>query len=580
MGFAPQSGVRFNEPSDALGNHTDRMVLRYKPGAELAFVPPQIQTTRLAAQWGLKLEPVREMADGAQVVSLGAWLPLETVEQLARALQSQDPQLETAEPDAFARPSWVPNDTLLGQQWALARSPTGVNAFDAWDKSRGNGVTVAVLDTGHTLHSDLVPNLLPGYDMISSTIISGDGDGRDADALDVGDFVAAGQCGSNTPARNSTWHGTHVAAIVGSVANNGKGVAGVAPLAKVLPVRVLGKCGGYLSDISDGITWAAGGSIAGVPVNPNPARVINLSLGGASSCPRYAQSAVDFALSKGAVVLVAAGNGNVLASTQAPANCKGVMAVGASTIRGAKAQYSNHGPTVAISAPGGDSDGSVLSALNTGAQGPAAETYAAYMGTSMATPAVSGIAALMLAANRTLSAQQVIDLLKQSAKPFVVPCAPGCGAGIADARRAVDLALASPGAPPTPPPPPPPPPPVPSATFAEKEPNDTLAQGQHLNALNATVNGAVQAKSDLDFYWVRLPHNGKLSVTLRPTDKASGFGLALFMANGGSIISVPGIVGISPNVRLTNLTGQTQDIYFRASRSTGAIGAYTLTAVQ
>ena len=162
----------------------------------------------------------------------------------------------------------------------------------AWDVSTGSGSTVAVIDTGITAHLDLDANVLPGYDFVSDATAARDGNGRDSNAQDQGDWYAAGECGQ-TAAANSSWHGTHVSGTVAAVAGNSTGVAGVAPTAKVVPVRVLAKCGGSLSDIADAIIWAAGGTVSGIPANANPAKVINMSLGGSGACGTTYQAAID-----------------------------------------------------------------------------------------------------------------------------------------------------------------------------------------------------------------------------------------------------------------------------------------------
>ncbi|MEE7547807.1 S8 family serine peptidase, partial [Xanthomonas sp. Kuri4-1] len=168
------------------------------------------------------------------------------------------------------------------------RDHAGINVRPAWDKATGNGVVVAVIDTGITSHPDLDANILPGYDFISDTFVSRDGDGRDADPSDEGDWnPVQGECyttPSPSPITDSSWHGTHVAGTIAAVTNNAVGVAGTAYNAKIVPVRVLGRCGGYTSDIADAIVWASGGSVSGVPANANPAEVINMSLGGSGTC--------------------------------------------------------------------------------------------------------------------------------------------------------------------------------------------------------------------------------------------------------------------------------------------------------
>jgi serine protease len=242
--------------------------------------------------------------------------------------------------------------------------------------------------------------------------------------------------------RSSSWHGTHVAGTIGAVTNNSQGVAGVNWQAKLLSVRVLGKCGGYTSDIVEGMRWAAGLPVPGVPNNPNPAKVLNLSLGGnINSCPDTYQSAINAVNAAGGIVVVAAGNSNSSAAGFTPANCNGVITVGATNRSGVRARYSNYGSVVDISAPGGDSAGGVLSTANTGAQGPASDSYEYKQGTSMAAPHVAGVASLMLAINPTLNFTQTETILKLTAKPF----GPGhscngsttCGAGIVNAHAAL-----------------------------------------------------------------------------------------------------------------------------------------------
>jgi subtilisin family serine protease len=237
-----------------------------------------------------------------------------------------------------------------------------------------------------------------------------------------------------------------VAGTIAAVTNNANGVAGVAYGAKVQPVRALGRCGGYTSDIADGIIWASGGTVTGLPVNSTPARVINLSLGGSGACDDTTRAAVDGARGRGAVVVVAAGNSNVDVSNSSPANCQGVIAVAAVDRSGGKAYYSNFGLGITLAAPGGDMRSSgtngVLSTWNLGTTTPGADAYAFSSGTSMATPHVSAVAALMFSANPGLKPGQVKQLLKSSARAFPATCSQ-CGAGIVDAGAAVSSALAA-----------------------------------------------------------------------------------------------------------------------------------------
>jgi serine protease len=341
-----------------------------------------------------------------------------------------------------------PNDTNYSSQWHYYDQGTSINVEPAWDKATGSGVVVAVLDTGYRPHADLAANILPGYDMISDSFIGNDGDGRDSDALDPGDATSANECGSGESASSSSWHGTHVAGTIAAVTNNNSDVAGVAFDAKILPVRVLGKCGGYTSDITDGIIWAAGGSVSGVPSNPYPAQVINLSLGGSGSCSQTYTAAINSARANGATIVIAAGNSDINASNAVPANCAGIISVAATGPTGARAYYSNYGSVIDVAAPGGDmsfgTTSGVLSTLNTGTSGPGSDSLAYYQGTSMATPHIAGIAALLYEADPSATPDEIEAAIVDSAGPFLGTCSQ-CGSGIADASAAIDEILDSSG---------------------------------------------------------------------------------------------------------------------------------------
>lgn len=331
----------------------------------------------------------------------------------------------------------APNDPLWSYQWDLSSARFGIDAQSAWPRTRGAGVTVAVVDTGIIAHPDLAGQVLPGYDFISDPWTARDGNGRDADPTDRGDWLVDGDCGGSDKATDSTWHGTHVAGTIAATASNGEGIAGVAPGARILPVRAVGRCGGSLVDIADGVTWATGGRLNRVPRNANPARVVNLSLGGAMTCPATLQAAIDGANSRGALVVAAAGNSAVPAEREAPGNCRGVINVAATTGTGARANYSNYGRAVTLSAPGGQSDrDGILSTIDGGRRTATGPDYGFMIGTSMAAPHVSGVAALLLSTAPGLSAAQVRSVLTSSARPLGAACS-GCGAGIVDAGRAV-----------------------------------------------------------------------------------------------------------------------------------------------
>ncbi|MFN7724267.1 MAG: S8 family peptidase [Rubrivivax sp.] len=564
--------VRETEPT------SDRLIVRYRDGRSSVTTARQSAALQVAGnRQGVRLQHHRQTAGGAQVLQLNRRLAVDELQTLAANLQASDPDIEYAEPDRILRALGTPNDALFAQQWALTDATGGVRAPTAWDRSTGAGVVVAVIDTGVRPHADLKANLLAGYDFVTSTRQSNDGNGRDADASDPGDGVAAGFCGSGSPAAKSSWHGTHVAGIVGAVGGNATGVAGVAYGAKVLPVRALGRCGGYSSDIADAIVWSAGGSVAGVPVNATPAKVINLSLGGTGACDNTTQNAVNAARAKGAVVVVAAGNSNTNANTATPANCAGVITVAATNKAGGKASYSNTGSNVALAAPGGDGSGGILSTLNSGTQAPGADSYASYMGTSMAAPVVSGVAALVMAANPKLTPDQVATVLKTSTRAFPATCN-GCGNGLVDANAAVlkALGVTAPAPAPTPAPTPAPAPaPVPSPlSVAEVEPNNTVAQAQVLATAVRTVTGTVKV-GDNDHSRVTLPAKGTLTVRLSGLSNAA-LGLAVMNTAGQTLAVTTGAAGGTRQIVVNNAGSAPVALVVRVYQSSGAPGAYTL----
>ena len=432
---------------------TDRLIVKYKDDGDTSKtgVPAraldrarQALVDRAGQTYGATMRSLRATANGAHVFQLNRTMTLDEARQLAAELKSRDANVEYAEPDRIMVPLATPTDPSYTQQWDLYEATGGINAPAAWDKSTGAGINVAVIDTGYRPHADLSGQILPGYDFISTLNVANDGSGRDTDASDPGDWTPAGSCGTGIPAgdQSSSWHGTHVAGTIAARTNNGLGIAGIAYNARIVPARVLGRCGGYTSDIADAIVWSSGGTVTGVPANANKARVLNLSLGGTGACDTTTQNAINSARSRGAVVVVAAGNSNTNASTSNPANCAGVITVAATNRAGGKASYSNYGTNVTIAAPGGDSGAGILSTLNAGTTTPAADSYAWYMGTSMATPHVAGVVALMLAANPNLTPDDVAARLKSTARPFPQACS-GCGAGIVNAAAAVNAALGS-----------------------------------------------------------------------------------------------------------------------------------------
>ncbi|QPB86049.1 S8 family serine peptidase [Pseudoalteromonas rubra] len=393
----------------------------------------------------LQTKYVRKMAlSNHHVMRVDKTLTAAEAQSLMQEMASTG-NIEYIEIDQMLQPFATPNDPRYSDQWHYFESAGGINAPAAWDKSTGNGVVVAVLDTGYRPHSDLNPNILQGYDMISNLSVANDGGGRDSDARDPGDAVSANECGYTHSARSSSWHGTHVAGTVAAVSNNGQGVAGVAYDAKVVPVRVLGKCGGLTSDIADGIIWASGGSVSGVPANANPADVINMSLGGQGACSSTTQSAINTARANGATIVIAAGNSNANSANFNPGNCSGIINVASVGRNGGRAYYSNYGSNIDVAAPGGaqsfanDPEG-ILSTYNTGSNTPSSDSYAYSQGTSMAAPHVAGVAALIKQAKPTATPDEVESILKSTTRSFPATCS-SCGTGIIDASAAVDAAL-------------------------------------------------------------------------------------------------------------------------------------------
>ncbi|MDQ1519220.1 MAG: serine protease, partial [Actinomycetota bacterium] len=357
----------------------------------------------------------------------------------ARDLESSG-AVASAEPDYIAVPLAVPNDPRFGEQWNYGPSSAyGIGLPNAWSITKGSpSIVVAVLDTGIRPHVDFGTRIITDgdYDMISDSTLSNDGDGRDGDATDMGDYCA------DDPGSTSSWHGTHVAGTIAAATNNGVGVAGVDWNAKVLPVRVLGCDGGDFSQIADGIRYAAGLPVTGVPPNPHPADVINMSIGGytGGGCTVIMQDAIDAATARGAIVVVAAGNDGDSAGLYSPASCNNVISVGATNRTGRAAFYSNYGSKLDVSAPGGDGAGGVLSTLNDGITTPGADIYGSYMGTSMASPHVAGVVSLLLSLKPNLNIAGVESILTSTAHAFAAgsDCPVlGCGAGIVDAGAAL-----------------------------------------------------------------------------------------------------------------------------------------------
>jgi len=373
---------------------------------------------------------------------------------LVRALRAR-PDVVDAHPNYLLHTFRVPNDPGYARQWHFP----AIGMEEAWGITTGDaGVVVAVLDTGilhdpadpARQHPDLASQVVPGYDFVSVVTYANDGDGRDPDPYDPGD----------TPGGLSSYHGSHVAGTIAARSDDGVGTAGVAWRSRLLPVRVLGAGGGLFSDVLDGLLWAAGRSVSGVPANAHPARVANLSLGGLVPCGALFQAAIDAVVADGVTVVVAAGNEATGAERSFPANCANVIAVGATDRAGDRAWYSNHGPRVDLMAPGGDMTGALVDGVYgpwfDDASGRFGHAYAE--GTSMAAPHVAGVAALMLALEPDLAPGELRALLRLTARPLsAAACRAGhaepldggdCGAGLLDAAGALRaLGVAPPATP-------------------------------------------------------------------------------------------------------------------------------------
>ena len=419
---------------------------------QAAAVSGQDRIANLAARSGLTMRDSRQIFDRMHVMQVEPASTGDSIDATLARLRA-DPDVEYAVPDERRYIHAIPNDPLYaaGGQWyeqGAAATPAAVNAQAAWDFTTGDPtVVIADLDTGVRFdHPDLLAaanggRLLPGYDFISNAAVANDGDGRDPDASDPGDWIDSADTATSQfkscKVQSSSWHGTRTAGILGALTNNLHGVAGMTWQGKILPVRVLGKCGGYDSDVIAGMMWAAGQPVAGIPANTNPARIINMSLGSTGPCPLTYQEAIAELSALGVLVVVSAGNEG--GPVDAPGNCPGVAAVAGIRHAGTKVGFSSLGPEVAVSAPAGNCVNttgtcvySIQTTTNSGTTGPVLneEAYTGNqitpndlptgpnLGTSFSAPIVSGIAGLMVAANSNLNACQLRARLKEGSQPF------------------------------------------------------------------------------------------------------------------------------------------------------------------
>ncbi len=478
----------------------------------------------LAQRAGLAMARSRQITPSMHVLYLQRTLYGAAVGAVLAKLRA-DPAVLFADVDQRRYPHAAPDDplfvptpgTAVGQWYMLTPNPavtvegvatmdlSATDAISAWAITTGSSATViADVDTGVRFdHPDLLRagfdashpgfggRLLPGYDFVDQDynpttgaalgtfLKANDGDGWDPDPSDPGDWIDSSDQedttlfpAANCPIQDSSWHGTRVVGVLGAITNNAVGIAGMTWNPYILPVRALGKCGGYDSDIIAGMQWAAGLSVSDVPDNPYPADIINLSLGGSGSCPSDYQTLIGTLTTMG--VLVVASAGNETGPVDAPGNCPGVLAVVGLRNVGTKVGYSSFGPEAGVAAPAGNcvnSSGPCLRSIDTtvnlGLTVPGTNSYTnetnPNLGTSFSAPIVSGIAALMRAVNANLTPPQLIARIQSSATPFPQPaglpvcpalatdgteeCAcpndgSQCGAGMVNALNAVNAALA------------------------------------------------------------------------------------------------------------------------------------------
>ncbi len=464
---------------------TDRLIVKFKSESANALPSGAVRAKALTASAGKALRHVRSMHNQTEVMGLPTAVSNEEARRIA-AQVAANPNVEYAQPDYRMFPAATPNDPgfspgipflggVLVKQWYLSDPVGGINAPAAWDVTQGSSTTtIAVIDTGILNHIDLAGRLVPGYDFIGADAnglfeTANDGDGRDSDATDPGNWITPAEAGRGNfagcpTAVDSDWHGTHVAGILAANTDNGQRIAGINWFARILPIRALGKCGGYTSDIIDGMRWAAGMAVNGVPPNTNPARIINLSLGLSAdsappACSLSLQDAITDVVARGATVVVAAGNAREDSVTSMPANCAGVISVAASLKTGQFASsYSNFGPLITLSAPGGlitdpadaGQDG-ILSLNDRGVTVPENDDAVAVLfGTSFSTAIVSGVASLLLDVNPNLTPAQIKAILQSTSRRLSDPNDKGldclivanrpCYQYVVDAAAAVDEA--------------------------------------------------------------------------------------------------------------------------------------------
>ena len=505
VGTTVLAAGRSRSPS-SMDEATPRVIVKFREQAggtsgRTVMVAAELRIGQLAARQAVALKLARSVSERTHALWLERPLRGQELERVLRRLAA-DPAIEYAVADRRKFRAAIANDPLFnqapetGQWWLTTPNGTFVSAIDgprAWDLTVGEpGIVVAVIDTGAMFdHPDLGlaaegGKLLPGYDFVGGSgtadavRIANDGDGRDPDPSDPGDWIDASDrreaVFSDCEISDSSWHGAHIAGIIGARTNNGTGGAGIGWNTRVLPVRVLGKCFGFDSDILAGMRWAGGLTVPGVPDNATPARVLNLSLGSLDACTQPYRNVVEELRARNVLVVAAAGNdaANEVAS---PGNCPGVVSVTSLRHVGTKVGFANYGPGVTIAAPGGNCVNvganepclyPIISADNDGARQPGAMIYGGKLGTSFSTPMVAGVAALMLSRDALLTNDEIVSRLRltsrvfPAADPALLSCADpafvpdtdgnlpndgqcncnsaSCGEGMLDAGRAVRAA--------------------------------------------------------------------------------------------------------------------------------------------
>jgi len=418
------------------------LIVEFKPEANVVEGQTEVPGQELISEVDLTIET--KITEDVHLVEFDQATTLDEAKIIAEEL-TKDEDVIWAEPDQFVYtsselvndPNYQTDQWNLWDKYGIGIGENNEKMSIAFDETAGTGVNVAVIDTGITSHPDLDSQIIPGYDFVSNPDslkaireqngleVSFDGDyvdsntfgalGWDDNPQDPGDWRGV------TPERNSSWHGTHIAGIIAAQNNNREGIAGIAPGSKIQPIRALSWRGGLLSDIATSITWASGGEVTGVVTNKTPAKVINMSFSVNALCPVSLQTAINDAVSRGSVLVAAAGNNNDDVKNYAPANCENVISVGASNKDGKRTSYSNYGLGIDVSAPGGDSNnGPILSTSNSGLTNVSTFGYASQQGTSIAAAHVSAIAARIFSKNLTATPLDVKNLIiaKESVREF------------------------------------------------------------------------------------------------------------------------------------------------------------------